>query len=119
MTTTADIINILKNKRFLLHDEKALQREIAASLIASLSPGEVQREFILAPGSIIDFLVEPGIGIEVKIKGAKRQIYRQCIRYCEFEAIKSLILITNLSMGFPEQINGKDCFIIKLGPAWL
>jgi hypothetical protein len=109
----------LKQKRFLLHDEKELQREIHSGLLEVMDPGFVIKELELSPESIIDFFVYDGIGIELKIKGSKRQIYRQCERYCQFDVIKSLILITNLSMGFPEQINGKDCYVLKLGRAWL
>lgn len=114
-----DVLILLKGKRYLLHNEKDLQGEIGQHLVARFGIGPVLRELELDRGNIIDFLIEPGIGIEIKIKGGKRAIYRQCVRYCQFPEVKSLILITNLSMGFPEQINGKDCYVLKLGTAWL
>jgi len=119
MASIDDIASLLKRKRFLLHDEKVLQRDIYTALLEIMDPGFVIKELQLDPDNIIDFFVYDGIGIELKIKGSKRQIYKQCERYCRFDEIKSLILITNLSMGFPEQINGKDCYVLKLGSAWL
>lgn len=79
----------------------------------------MQREFHFDENNIIYFLLDGSIGMEVKIKGGKRNIFRQCERYCQFEAVKIFILITNLSMGFPEEINGKTCYVVKLGNAWL
>lgn len=114
-----DIFVALQGKRLPLHDEKALQGAIWTIFQQSFDPGFIIKELSLDKDNIIDFFVYDGIGIEVKIKGSKREIFRQCTRYCEFDEIKSLILITNLSMGFPEQINGKDCYVFKLGNAWL
>ncbi|HEY4288253.1 MAG TPA: hypothetical protein VGN00_14210 [Puia sp.] len=119
MTAISDIALAIRKRRFPLHDEKQLQKEIGEALASIIQGGTLSREFVLDRNNIIDFFVDPGIGIEVKIKGSKRDIFRQCTRYCQFDIVKSLILITNLSMGFPEQINGKDCYVIKLGTAWL
>ena len=119
MKEVKDIIEILNKKRFLLHDEKELQRQVHTELLKHFRTDQLEAEHYLDKGSIIDFFILPGIGIEVKIKGGKREIYRQCIRYCGFERIKALILLTNISIGFPEEINGKPCYIVKLGKAWL
>jgi hypothetical protein len=115
----AHIISVLSKKRFVLHDEKALQREVYNTLLHEIPKEFVEKEYVLDKDNSIDFLLYSCIGIEVKIMGAKRAIYRQCTRYCKFDQIASLLLVTNVSMGFPEQINGKDCYIIKLGKAWL
>lgn len=119
MPTAIEIISLLKSRRFLLHDEKALQREIHEYLYTKIAPAEFSKEYCLDKGSIVDFLISPGIAIEVKIKGSKREIYRQCARYCQFDQVRELILVTNVSMGFPPEINGKPCFLLKLGTAWL
>jgi hypothetical protein len=72
---------------------------------------------ITIPSIIDDFR----IGIEVKLGATqKRAIYRQCVRYCSFpQVIDELIMITNTSMGFPPEINGKSCYVLNLGKAWL
>lgn len=115
----AQVISALKGKRLNLQDEKALQKEIYNVLAVALPQLPIAREFVLDEHSIIDFLINNSLGIEVKIKGGKRDLYRQCERYCEFDLIEQLLLITNLSIGFPEQINGKDCYVLKLGTSWL
>lgn len=115
----SSILTILGSKRFPLHDEKALQASIYDIFLSNLPTSTVDREFILDAKNTIDFLINGKYGVEVKIKASKRAIYKQCERYCQFDSIESLILVTNTSMGFPEQINGKDCYILNLGKAWL
>lgn len=111
-----ELLQLLKGQRFQLHNEKALQAEIEALLIRN----QVQhhREYYLSKGSIIDFLVE-GTGIEVKISGSAISIFRQLERYCEFDDITGIILLTNKAMGIPSSINNKPAILINLGKAWL
>lgn len=120
MITAKEIVHLLRTQRFPMDTEKILQAAIDRFL-RSLKDGSliVQREFHLNDKNIIDFLIDEHIGIEVKIKGSKRSIYKQVERYAAIEGIKELILITNNPMGFPEQINGKDCYVLNLGRAWL
>lgn len=113
------ILSILNNKRFPLHNEKSLQAAIEMELLRNLPDWMVTREYMLDKNNTIDFLIHGDYGIEVKIKASKMAIYRQCERYCQFDKINSLFLVTNTSMGFPKEINGKDCYIINLGKAWL
>lgn len=115
----ADIIHALTRQRFSLENEKATQAEIETFLRHRFPGLPIDREFILDPHNVIDFLLDYRIGVEVKIKGSKREIFRQCERYCEFDLVKILILITNVSMGFPEEINRRPCYVVKLGQAWL
>ena len=115
-----DIFKCLKSIKGNLIDEKVLQLQVLLSLQKQLGDiYNVQREFRLDSESVIDFLIDDSIGIEVKIKGQKRAIYKQCERYCQFEKINSLILLTNVSIGFPKEINDKDCYVINLSKAWL
>lgn len=113
------LLSILSSKRFPLNDEKATQAEIEQVLLKNFPAWMVDREYVLDNKNTIDFLINQKYGIEVKIKAGKRAIYKQCERYCQFETIHSLILVTNTSMGFPQQINGKSCYVINLGKAWL
>lgn len=114
-----NIMNILKGKRFPLQDEKVLQAHIEYALRMSIALPDIQRERILDAHSTIDFFLYDSIGMEIKIKGQKRSIYKQCERYCGFEEIKQLILVTGMSMGFPAQLNGKDVYVFNLSTAWL
>lgn len=104
----------LIRKRFVFANEKQLQAEIEKVLL----PMGATREYRLDDNSIVDFFLE-GVAIEVKIKGGRKEIYRQCERYCEVEQVKELVLVTNRAIGFPPQINGKECWIVNLGMAWL
>lgn len=110
------IISILSSHRFPLEKEKETQAEIEKKFIQNGI--KFSREHHLDPDNIPDFFID-GIAIEVKIKGNARSIYRQCERYCQFNGVKVFILVTGRSMGFPPAINGKPCYVVNLGKAWL
>lgn len=112
----AQILDALRPARFPLSGEKPLQAAIGAQL---LTHGfDARREVTLAPGDIVDFMVD-GIAIEVKIKGGKRNILRQCERYAAHPSVSALVLVTNVAMGFPTTLNGKPTAVLNLGRAWL
>lgn len=115
-----ELILEIKRHRFPLDDEKRLQRLLYEVLRIAFPKNQVIREYRLDKENHIDLYVF-NVGIEVKIKKgeSKRKILKQCTRYCEFDDIQSLILITGATMGFPEQIHGKNCYIVKLSEAWL
>ncbi len=116
MQVVENVIRILNSKRLNLNSEKELQKEIENLFV---DKGLVhQREYRLDENNIPDFFID-GVAIEIKIKGAKKAIYKQCERYCNFEQTKALLLITSRSMGFPKQINGKDCYYYSLSKNWL
>lgn len=119
MISAIEIMQILRRKRFVLTNEKVLQGEIKSILRQEFPHCNIEREFSFDKDNIIDFMIDCHLGIEVKIKGSKRALYNQCVRYCEFDQIQSLLLITTLSMGFPNQINSKDCYVLNLSTAWL
>lgn len=113
------LLTILKSKRFQLFTEKVLQLEIMELLSNHFKPEEIQKEFVLDTHSIIDFLLFENVGIEVKMNGQKKAIYKQCERYCSFPTIQYLILITSKAIGMPESINGKPVLSINISRAWL
>ena len=112
-----EIIKLISSARLPLQDEKELQDAI--DNLFKKHNYTYDKEYILDAKNRIDFFAYNEIGIEVKIKGGIKSIYKQCERYCSFDKIKTLILVTNRTMGFPESINGKPCFVVKLGKAWL
>lgn len=116
MVIAQQVIELLSRFKFPLQDEKFLQSAI--QLKFDENKIEYKREHRLDSKNIPDFFID-GVAIEIKIKGNAKSIYRQCERYCSFESVNELILITNRSMGFPKEINGKPCYVIKLGVAWL
>jgi hypothetical protein len=40
-------------------------------------------------------------------------------RYAEHPEVKALILASNVSMGLPEEINGKPVFAASLSAGWI
>lgn len=111
-----ETLKILSHGRFNLSTEASLKVDMKKVLDeAGLS---YQPEFVLDKENRPDFFGE-GIALEVKIKGTPKSIFKQCARYCNFDQVKTLILVTNKSMGFPKTINGKDCYVVNLGKAWL
>ncbi len=115
VTVLQGAIKAIKGKRLNLTNEKTTQAEIY-ELIKDMG---FVREFHLNDKDIPDFFHKIGIVIEVKIKGSKMEIYRQCERYCQSDKVTGLILCTKKPMGFPKEINGKPCYFISLSAAWL
>lgn len=115
------ILELLSNYKFLeLNNEKILQNEI--NDVFKKNNLNFKKEFFLSKESIIDFLLSDNnknIGVELKTKGNAKQIYKQLERYCEFDEINSIILISNKFMGLPNNINGKDLYFLNLGVNWL
>lgn len=77
------------------------------------------KEFKLGPRNRIDFLVEGGIGIEVKKgKPNKKQTMEQLERYMLSEHIEVLILVVERSLTIPSQIMGKRCISFGVNRNW-
>ena len=112
----AQLIHFFNSKRWPLADEKRLQAEVEAHL--QLAGFDFEREVNLGAGDIIDFMAT-GVGIELKIKGSKREIYRQCERYCMHDRLESLLVVSNVAIGLPHKINFKPVHLVLLGRGWL
>lgn len=114
--TARALVRLIESLRLPLAREKVLQRDVAPHL--ERFGREVRREHDLGDGDVIDFLID-GVGLEFKIKGQRRAIYRQCERYCRHDAVQALVLATNAAMGLPAAIAGKPVFVASLGRGWL
>jgi hypothetical protein len=108
------VFNAIKPLRLNITNEKKTQSQI----FEAISHYSFVREYKLDEKNIPDFFYD-GIAVEVKIKGSKKNIYLQLKRYCEFDQVKAIILVTGRSMGLPSEINGKPCFYINLTRAYL
>lgn len=114
--TVDEIIAVLRPLRLPLTDEKRLQAEMAERFAAAGLA--LEREFRLSATEVVDFFAD-GIAVEVKIKGGKMAIYRQLQRYAEHDEIKALLLVSNVPMGLPPEIEGKPAYFHNLAMAWL
>lgn len=125
MISAKDILAILGQHKIPVSNEKVTQLKINQILrrfessIFAFEKVEFVREFRLDDKNIIDFLVNDHIGIEVKIGGSAKDIYRQLERYTAFDQIKEIILVTSRTMGLPPTINNKPVFVLNLSKAWL
>jgi hypothetical protein len=111
------VVGLVRAARVDLTSEKRAQADLELDFArAGIDFG---REVRLTGSDIVDFLVG-GLAIEVKLHGArKKEVYRQLRRYARHPAVDALLLASNLSMGLPPRIEGKDAYFVKLGEAWL
>lgn len=79
-----------------------------------------EKEYRLGPRNRIDFLVEGGIGVEIKKgKPPKMAVIGQVERYAACRQIKAIILVVEqLIHDVPKEINGKPCLLIALNKLW-
>lgn len=110
----AAVVRALQTMRLPLTSEDALQFAMAENLAALGMPFERERR--LSSGDIVDLFLD-GVGIEVKIGGSKRAIFRQISRYVAFDEIRELIVATNAMVGVPPL--PKPVHLVNLGRAWL
>ena len=115
MSAPEPILAVLRGRRFPLHAEKATQAAIAEAFTAAGIAFE--REARLAEGDIVDFRIG-GVLVEVKLKGARRAIHRQCVRYGAHPGVSALILATTVAMP-PLPGLAVPSFVVSLGRAWL
>lgn len=114
------IYEAISRARFNLSSEKDVQNGIESILKMSKPHIKIyQREYELDKFSRIDFLVDNTVGIEVKIKGTKKAIYKQLLRYMQFDTIDELILVTSKTLGLPATLNNKPLYVINISKAWL
>lgn len=106
------LVRFLESRRWPLFDEKRLQEAVAEEL--TVNRIDFEREVTLAKGDVVDFMVG-NVGLELKIKGQRRAIYRQCERYCEHDRVHALVLGSAVAMGVPATVNGKILLVAQLG----
>lgn len=106
---------LLSSARLIFHSETELQQHLA-SLLAEAG-FTFSREHALSRRDRIDFLVEPGVGLEVKLGGSPAPIVVQLARYAVHTEISELVLVTTSlrhKACFPREIGGKAVTCIHL-----
>ncbi len=115
MSKQLDIINqfvsILSNYSINFNDEKDLQESIFKIMQNNFK--NIHKEYSLEPYGIVDFFIE-GVAIEVKIKGQKAKIYRQCRDYCKHQEVSHLLLVSTNPLSLPEVVEGKRCYTYQI-----
>jgi hypothetical protein len=113
------LVALLKGKRFKYNNERDLQDGLEE--VFKADGLTYQREVELAPGDIIDFLVEGSIGVEVKTQGSPAEVARQLLRYAGCPKVTEILLVTGkLRLGaLPEALMGKPVYVVSLWRAFL
>ncbi len=83
---------VLRRGQYRAHAEAVLQVDLAEHL--TQEGWDYEREVLLSPEDRIDFLVEDGIGLEVKVKGRMSEVWRQVARYASSPRISAVVLFT-------------------------
>lgn len=86
----------LRKYRYDASSEVAFQTGVSRAL--ELGRFIFAREVRLGPRDRIDFLVDGGVGLELKINGAPSEVTRQLSRYAESEQIAALVLVTTRAL---------------------
>lgn len=111
----AQIITSVASYRYRFSSETALHDAIAEVL--DTSSLAYQREFIASQRDRFDFLVDGRIVLEIKIDGSLSQVLGQVHRYCEYEYVSAVAILTTKlwANAFPANgLRGKPVSIVKL-----
>lgn len=114
--SAAQVAKLLLGYSYSLQSEARLQEGIGRVLQKAGIP--FQREVWLSEKDRIDFLIESGVGIEVKIQGSVSALTRQAHRYAQHPRIRSLVIAcTRHSLArLPESFNDKPiCCALLVG----
>lgn len=113
-TSAQQIGDLLGQHRFRYDGEKDLQEGIARVLRDAGIP--FQREVKLDDAGVIDFVVQGGIGIEVKVRGSLTAMTIQVHRYMRQDRIRSLLIVTTSARlrQVPQEMNGKPVVVCWL-----
>lgn len=114
------LIRLLGEGRFDYSDENFCQQQIAEFL--SERQVAFTKEYDLGAAGICDFYFKKsGLVLEVKAgkKWNKKEVYRQCERYCRHDSVLGLVLATGRIQGMPSSIHGKPVGVYQLGLGFL
>lgn len=114
------VVDVLKRLRVAnIENEYILQEMIKEQLI--LEDIAFIKEYKLAPRNRVDFLIMPGVIIEVK-RGRKKpnltSVINQLSRYTSYDDVCAVILVVERNLTIPEEINGKPCVSVGLNKNW-
>lgn len=110
----SDLANLLAGYRFRFSCEASLQASVDAVFRAHQISFE--REVVIGPRDRLDFLVHPGIAVEVKIAGSLPELTRQVFRYAKNERVHAILIVTSRLRlaSLSEEIDGKAVATVYL-----
>ena len=107
MIALEQLDEILMTHVFRFTNERDLQDGIALALTAASIP--FTREHRLGATDRVDFLIAPGIAVEIKVDGSLMALLRQVQRYASHVAVQSIVVIGTPAWltKMPVEISGK------------
>lgn len=108
--------HLLSAQAFRYRNEDELQQAIA--LVLTDAEVSFEREKRLNKRDRVDFLVDDGLVIEVKVGGSGADLTRQLFRYAEQTEVLAILVVTSmLRLRAPTDILGKPCRTLWIGAA--
>lgn len=108
----------LRRFRLAQNTERELQSAIADALTQARIPFE--REAKLSSRDRPDFLLEQGVALEVKTKGALSSVCTQLTRYAEHDRVTVVVLVSTRRVHVaPEELAGKPVLSVCVGSGLL
>lgn len=114
--TVERILALCRTLRPRTANEKVLQDALEPLFRESFST--VDREAKLDPKSVVDFLVEETVAVEVKVDGSPLPVMRQLQRYAKSDRVEQIVLVTTRRklMAVAPRLRGKPIHIAWLSP---
>lgn len=108
------VIAALSGARFSCTSEAELQAAVG-KLLAQEGIGHA-REVRLSARDRVDFMVDGGIALELKVKTTGTALMRQLLRYAEHKDVTSIVVgsTTHHALLLPETANGKPIHAVHL-----
>lgn len=110
------IAELLMRYQYRFADEHALRDGIAEVLTGGKV--DFEREFAASPENRFDFVVPPGIVIEVKVQGSLSTALHQIDRYAALPAVRAILLASTCRWGdttvLPARLRGKPLRLVHL-----
>lgn len=98
------------------------ERDLQAAIAEVLTRNGIafEREVSLSARDRPDFMLDPGLALEVKVKGPVSEVIRQLSRYVESPRVSAVLLVTTRATHIvPDTIEGKTIITICIGGAFL
>jgi|GEM_PF-1558930 len=112
--TLTQLVNLIAGYRFRFSCEASLQNSLDELFRANQISFE--REVIIGPTDRLDFLIDGGIAVEVKINGSLPALTRQVFRYAKNDRVRCILIVTSRLRlaSLSDDVNGKPVSTVYL-----
>ena len=114
LNTLDRLLKALPAHRYAYANERQLQDGIERVLTAAAVA--FVREARMSRSDRPDFLIAPGIALEVKVDGSLSLVTRQLFRYAQLVDVHTIVLVTTRMQHrqFPAELDGKPVHVVHL-----